>query len=87
MKRIYKYDIHVDCNKVYLPKGYEILRVGAQEGKLYLWALVDPERECVDVKIDVIGTGWNVPDSIGKYIGTVDVGSLVWHVFHSGEVL
>jgi hypothetical protein len=45
-----------------------------------LWALIDPGNELVDRFISIVGTGWDVEDSM-KYICTYPDGYMVWHVF------
>lgn len=65
-----------------LPEGATVLRVGMQNGMLSMWALVDPFNETmVTRQFVVVGTGWDVPDSVIGHIGTVDDPPYVWHVF------
>jgi hypothetical protein len=53
-----------------------------QHGVPCLWALVDPEQDYTDRTIDIIVTGHDIVDLFTRtYIGTVQQGPLVWHVF------
>lgn len=70
---------------VVMPAGAEILHVDEQDGRVCLWALVDPDASLVEKLISIRGTGepidaeWKGP----RHIGTVLTagGQLVWHVF------
>jgi hypothetical protein len=80
MKTIYKYtlDSH-DCT-LQLPKGAEILMVQLQNGIPTLWALVNPMTVTEERHICIVGTGWDVEDTM-KYITTYMDGYFVWHAF------
>lgn len=44
MKRVYKYPVEIaDVQTILLPIGVQILSVQEQNGKAYLWAIVNPE--------------------------------------------
>lgn len=90
MKTIYKYEIKDTDYKLSLPKGFDILCAKSQIDKygdegIFLWALVDPDVEDMEVvNIKVLGTGMNIDDSIKlSYIDTVMInnGKYVFHVF------
>ena len=53
---------------------------------LQLWALVDDAKPSEIRKISVVGTGWNIDGNPGTYIGTVQDGMYVWHVFDATQV-
>ena len=82
MKKIYKYELTSQNCTLKLPKDAEILTVKLQNATPTLWALVDPEAELENRHICIIGTGWEVEDTM-KYITTYIDGYFVWHVFES----
>ena len=85
---IYKYPPKVQLNstqQLMLPFGAEILSVQVQHGTLCLWAAFpgDPEPRVVR-EIEVVATGQPVEsfEKIDrKFLGTVQMGPFVWHVF------
>jgi hypothetical protein len=80
--RIFKYGLNiVDHQNVRMPNNSIILSVANQEGKLCLWAIVDPNAESIDYDVRIVGTGSSVPDDAGDFIGTVTIEPFVWHVF------
>jgi hypothetical protein len=88
--RIWKYTLEMlDRQALRLPKNSRILTAQMQEdfyGRIQLWALVDAselEGELVDIYIIGTGNPFEPDPEELKYINTVQVGSLVWHVFSS----
>jgi hypothetical protein len=82
MKTIWKYEIRTEENVYEMPKGAKILSAQLQGGKICIWALVDTEVEKEIRIIEVFGTG--LAFKVKKnwvYIGTVQVGWFVGHVF------
>ena len=61
------------------------LTVQMQHGVLVLWALVDPLQPKEQRTINIFGTGGPAPDT-GVYIGTVQDGGMVWHVFQGEPI-
>ena len=80
MKTIYKYELPTH-QRIVLPENYVVLSVGMQRDTTYLWCLVDPASNKKEVQFSIYGTGWDMPNDPGKYIGTYFDGSFVWHVF------
>jgi hypothetical protein len=80
--RIFKYPLRVtDHQSVPLPLGARILSVQFQDIWLSLWAAVDPKEALTEARhIRIYGTGHEL-DSSGRFITTVQQGSLVWHIF------
>lgn len=85
MKAIWKYPVKSRAEMV-IERDAKILSVGVQDGEIYLWALVDPEAEYAVREIVVYGTGDDVPDDPGTFLGTVMMygGREVRHVFDAG---
>lgn len=93
-KVIYKYDVDVsDSQTIDMPKGAQLLSVGVQNGRIKLWALIDPGEPIVSRDLILIGTGHPIIRTLGEFIGTVHLtmphsGSvLVFHLFDGGELI
>ena len=87
MRTIYKYEVTADGNgecTIALPRAHRIIEVASKYGNLFFWAIVDTDREKVDVRFVVYGTGWPIADTdlmFGLYLGTAHDGVYVWHLF------
>ncbi len=82
--KIWKYQLDiVPEQQIQMPFGARMLTVQNQDDKICLWAIVDPTSYKVFRDISIIGTGIEVDyNSLrGDYLGTVQILSLVWHVF------
>ena len=78
---IWKFEIRVGENRVSMPSGARVLTAQIQRGTLCVWALVDPSHSVESVTFSVVGTGHEF-NPVGKtYVGTVQDGPLVWHVW------
>jgi len=84
---IWKYTLEcIDEQTLLLPKNAKILTVQIQNGKLQLWALLNPKAAIETRYIYIFGTGYDIPDHIRlKYISTVQIGIFVWHIFEGGR--
>ena len=82
MRAIWKYILDItDAQCLDMPSGAKILCVQMQGKTLCLWAVVDPAQPKVRHTFRVYGTGHPLDDNHGVYLGTVQVGMLVFHVF------
>lgn len=84
MRTIWKFPIQVtDLQSVTMPDGAKILTAAVQRGQPCLWAEVDPSAPMCERSIAIFGTGHELPDDPGSYIGTfqVDHGVFVFHVY------
>jgi len=87
MKTIWKFPLELtDRQSVGMLAGAEILSVQIQGATVCLWAIVEPSGQREERVFEIIGTGQTVwptePDrQVRKYIGTVQQGPWVWHVF------
>ena len=80
--RILKYKISLEGeNSIALSIGAEILSIQMQKGSICMWALEDPDATTWVRNFVVYGTGWDIGDNPGKYIGTVQDDIFVWHIF------
>lgn len=89
MKAIYKYELKLEEYQVInMQHDAVVLSVQIQDGKIFIWALVDNSKSLDGNRsFNIYGTGqeisrlenWTLEQII--YIGTVQLGSFVWHVF------
>lgn len=83
MHVIYKYIIRVGNGTwLTIPRGAEVLHVGAQGSAVCIWAKVDPEAAPEARTFYCCATGETIPEA-SKYVGTAvtEKAQLVWHVF------
>lgn len=84
-QRIYKYMLEITGQQeIVMPRNVRALSVGVQQGDLCLWALVDIDLPSVPTKFRIVCTGHPFDDAKGtcRFVGTVQIGRFVWHVFH-----
>lgn len=88
MKKHFKYELQPDAvQDVALPRWYQLLKVGEEGGKLFLWALVDPDQPDKEtIEVFVCATGEELDDYFDRskiYLDTVICSNgLVWHVWY-----
>ena len=82
MKTIWKWTLQIETT-IDMPHGAKVLSVQMQHGKPQLWALVDPGAKKYPRTFHVHGTGHDLPDEPGQYVGTFQMngGGLVFRVF------
>lgn len=82
MNTVFKYELQTtDMQVITMPQGSRPLHVALQNGIPHLWVLVNPENPPEAMTICVHGTGHAVrPQS--EYVGTYEIGPLVFHVFY-----
>jgi hypothetical protein len=91
--KIWKYELKtVGCAhlaEIEMPKGAKILSALVQFGEIVIWAMVDPAAPNVNRVVEIVGTGWEVPERalLAPFIGSVmlEGGHLVFHLFDLGE--
>lgn len=94
MRVIYKWPLAItDYQEITAPIIEQVLTVQMQNGVPCLWAVVrepDVPPRSVPVAprlgVFVVGTGNPIPDEAedANYVGTIQQGPLVWHVFVKG---
>lgn len=87
MRTIWKFDVTVaDEVSVTMPRGAQIVHVATTPTPAFLqvWAIVDPKAAKVGRRLSIRGTGHDL-EEVGDYLGTVESGMLVWHVFESAS--
>lgn len=82
MKSVWKFELH-PYTSVRMPVGATPLYVGAQGDAICLWAKVETEGPWEVRSFVIVGTGHELPEHTGKYLGTAMLsnGALVFHVF------
>ena len=84
MKTIWKFPLEiVDRQPVSIPVGAQLLDVQMQGDQPCLWALVDTESPRITLVVRIYGTGHEIRDDPGLYLGTFQERTLVFHVFTS----
>lgn len=85
--RILKFVLETPTNHLVMPKGSKILAFQMQNGNRCIWVLCPVEADKTTRTLTIYGTGWVIRDSesIGTYVGTVQDGEFVWHIFDEGE--
>jgi len=82
MKQIWKYLLGLERFQVIsIKENATILTAQAQRGQLCLWAMVDASSPDLDRWIEIVPTGSPTDADPIAYIGTVQIGMFVWHVF------
>jgi len=93
MKTIHRYDfvpddvVHID-----MPKGARILSVEPSDRLapvfgVALWALVDTDQSMEVRHLYVHGTGHPLTRPLARFVGTVNHGRIVWHVFEPAPLV
>ena len=83
-REIWKFPLGVGRNVFEMPLGARLLSVGEQQGHVVLWAAVEPLAEPCERVVWVVGTGHKhaaLTGDLSGFVGTVQVGEFVWHVF------
>ena len=83
MKHIYKYTLPFGGSTTTITAPIEkILTIQNQFGNPVMWAIVDSKLDDKTITVIAIGTGWEIPEGIDKYLGTIqDSDGFVWHYF------
>lgn len=81
---IWKYRLDsLGLTKISIPGASKILSVGEQGGYVCFWVEVTPTEPLRERTFAVYGTGHNMPDDPGTYLGTAMLmgGMLVYHLY------
>ncbi len=79
---IWKYQLNiVSLQNINLAADAKILSVAIQNDTLCLWALTNPNVPIAHRTIEIVSTDMEVSPYQKRFIGTVQMGVLVWHVF------
>lgn len=81
--KIYKETLEITGEQtIRLPRVERFLSVQFQKEILCVWALVNDSDSKLIYTLRIFGTGHEIPSFNLDYIGTVQDGPLVWHIFH-----
>jgi len=79
---IWKYPLDItDEQVIFVPADATPLHVGVQDEVLYVWLLLDTTDRFTEQTVRIYGTGNPVNGSDEFHVGSVQMGSFVWHVF------
>lgn len=84
MNVIWKYPLaQAQFQSVALPARARVLSVQWQDGQLILWAMHDKAQQddLRERQIIIVGTGQDFHATDLAYVGTIQAGDFVWHVF------
>lgn len=83
MRTIHKFDLTVGTvNAVEIPSHAIIRHLGVQDGIIRLWVEVDTNKFSRENRVFcVYGTGHEIGGCREHYVGTVQIGPFVWHVY------
>jgi len=82
METVYKYELKLtDRQIIFLPADSQILDVQEQNGALCAWVRLETNNPYRNREILIAGTGNTIPSHTGRHISTVQMDSLVYHVF------
>lgn len=65
-----------------MPSGSRMLTVQEQYVQIMLWAEIETSNPQTSETFFIVGTGREIPCEGLAYIGTVQQGPFVWHVYH-----
>jgi hypothetical protein len=86
MKTIYKYPLMLaGVQHVVMPHGASLMSVQVQNNSICLWAYIETDNHPKTRRVLIVGTGHEVPPHL-KFVGTVQHGAYVWHIFDGGEL-
>jgi hypothetical protein len=82
-RTIWKFQLNPIARGVVMPVGAKVLTAREQGDTICIWAEVDPDAEGSMRHFVVYGTGHEMPDDPGTYIGTASLsgGRLIFHVY------
>lgn len=82
MKTIWKFQIgKLGKSTLQIPEGYQVLDFQMQDRVPCLWVLIDLRSKAQKAEFLLVGTGNPFDEGDVKYVGTVQDGGLVWHLF------
>lgn len=82
VRTIHKYVLpFFDRVPLRMPADANVLSVGEQGGRVCLWAEVDTDTYAETRAFCLRGTGNPLDGTEGRFIGTVQIGLFVWHVY------
>jgi hypothetical protein len=83
--RVWKFELRPYHTFLSMPVGATVLSAGVQGDGIFVWALCDPLVAKQTRGFVVAGTGEPIPPEyeLGRFVGTVAVGELIFHVWET----
>lgn len=82
--KIYKFPLRlVDEQVIDVAETFHPLCVQMQKDVITVWAEIDPKSAAKKLTFFIAGTGTELTKRECKYLGTVQTGAFVWHVYHA----
>ena len=86
-KTIWKYPVILSVGWIQtLPKRSHVLSVGVQDNRPFMWVMHEGTDKAEARKFSVYGTGHEIRQYPGRFVGTFQLESLVFHFFEDGVV-
>ena len=81
---IHKHALEVGCNTIRVTPDFRLIHVGNQRDQICVWVIEQTGSEKTrEIQFMVVGTGVDVTGLLVlPYLGTVQAGPFVWHVFY-----
>ena len=86
MKTIWKYKLEItEQQTIEMPATATFLTMQVQHDVVTVWYLVNPKEDHRPRRFAIYGTGHEMPDEPGTYLGTFQIvgGALIFHVFEA----
>lgn len=85
-RQVWKFALRLtDSQCVVVPRGIQPLcvRIDAATGGIAMWGEVDTENkdDLRAMVVTIVATGHPIPAAAQHYLGTVQMGLTVWHVY------
>ncbi|NML70016.1 hypothetical protein HHL23_09405 [Chryseobacterium sp. RP-3-3] len=83
MKTIYKYQLEItlDVQIIEMPVHAKILSAQNQNENPCMWVEVETTNDVEFRRFYVLGTGYPMPSNTSRFIGTIQINDLVFHLF------
>ena len=84
-KTIWEFPLYPNDTSIQMPSGARLLTAREQGDAICVWAEVDPDAGNEVRGFNVFGTGHEMPENPGSYLGTamLEGGRFVFHVYAS----
>ena len=85
MAQIWKFDVAPtgEPQTIKAPGLGKAVLFSVQDGKTRVWMKVKPGNAEVERRIQIVGTGENIPSN-WRYVGSLQDRGFVWHLFQEG---
>ena len=81
MSVVWKFPLPHPRTVLSMPKYARVLTAGVQEDHIVIWAQVIPAQPPEHRVFNVFNTGEQLPEDVRDWVGTVQIGPIVWHIY------